>query len=70
MCLFTRNGTLYEGKTYKEIHNLAVAIGSAIVHENLCSDGNEDSRYPSMKMIGIFAKNCEEWTIADISNML
>lgn len=72
MFLFTRNlsTNVYEGKTYQEVNDIARALGSGIIHEKLVSDGNEDPRYPFLKMIGIFAKNCEEWTILDVSNML
>lgn len=49
---------------------MARAIGSAVIHEKLLHIGNEDPRYSNLKMIGIFAKNCEEWTIIDVSNML
>jgi len=72
MALFTKNPVtnVYEGKTYLEVHELARAIGSGLIHEKLLHDGNEDPRFPHVKMIGIFAKNCEEWTIVDVSNML
>ncbi|KAL4505874.1 hypothetical protein ABPG72_013635 [Tetrahymena utriculariae] len=70
--LFTRNKktNIYEGKTYNEVNQLARALGSAIIHEKLCYESNDDSRFPGLKMLGIFAKNCEEWTIFDVSNML
>jgi len=61
---------VYEGKTYGEIHELAKAIGSAIITEKLTSEGNEDPRFPSMKMIGVFSRNCLEWVTLDIANIL
>ncbi|EGR31307.1 hypothetical protein IMG5_113440 [Ichthyophthirius multifiliis] len=66
LCLFTRNPqtNIYEGKTYHEVHELALAIGSAIINLNLIKNVQE------LSLIGIFAKNCEEWTILDVSNML
>lgn len=72
MCLFTKNTStnVYEGKTYQEVHDLARAVGSAIIHHKLASIGNEDPRFQNLKMVGVFAKNCEEWTILDVSNML
>lgn len=72
MFLFSKNKStnVYEGKSYAEVHDLSRAIGSAVIHHNLASVGNEDARFPNLKMVGIFAKNCEEWTILDVSNIL
>lgn len=72
MFLFSKNNStnVYEGKTYAEVHDLSRAIGSAVIQHNLASLGNEDARFPNLKMVGIFAKNCEEWTILDVSNIL
>jgi long-chain acyl-CoA synthetase len=70
-CLFSKNSSnVYVGKTYDEVNGIAKALGSAIVKKNLTSLGNEDPRFKDLKLIGIFARNVEEWAILDISNLL
>jgi long-chain acyl-CoA synthetase len=48
---------------------MARAIGSAIINENYAPLVNEYLDY-KVQLIGIYAKNREEWLILDVANML
>lgn len=59
----------YLGKTYKEVLDIAEAVGSSIIHLKLTEATQEYKDY-KLSMVGIFAKNREEWVTLDIANML
>ena len=52
--------------TYKEAHDMAQQLGSAMANEKLYNQ-NEGEK---MKMFGIFSKNRLEWTVADMAACL
>ncbi len=67
MFLGTRNSAgVFEWKTYEECYNLAAALGSGIVRRHLAPELNEWKDY-SMKFVGIFSKNREEYLILDMA---
>jgi len=71
-CLGTReklpNGTLgeYKWKTYKTAYENMKKAGSAILNLNLAPIVKEKG-YPDLRMVAIYAKNCEEWVTIDIA---
>lgn len=72
-CLGTRikeNNKLgeYKWKTYKEIKELVILIGSGLLNSNACPLIEcDDNIIKSARFLGFYMPNNEEWTICDLS---
>ncbi|SBT71629.1 acyl-CoA synthetase, putative [Plasmodium malariae] len=72
-CLGTRirvNNKLgpYKWKTYEEVRELIVIIGSGLINTNACPVIRcDDSRVTRARFLGFYLPNCEEWNICDLS---
>ena len=58
----------YEWKTYKEFYSESEKLGKFLVHNNLCPVISSESG--KFGMIGLYAKNREEWIVTDFAAIL
>jgi long-chain acyl-CoA synthetase len=68
-CVGARSGDSVTNITYREVHEQALAIGSAILNRNLAPELAEYKQY-RLRIVGVFAKNRPEWLILDVANAL
>ncbi|SBS84239.1 acyl-CoA synthetase, putative [Plasmodium ovale] len=72
-CLGTRvkiNNKLgpYKWKSYGEVKELILIIGSGLINTNSCPLIRcDDSRVTRARFLGFYMPNCEEWNICDLS---
>lgn len=59
----------YFWKTYGDCKDFAEALGSGMIKLNLATHVNEWNNL-SMNLVGIFAKNREEWLVLEYANFL
>jgi len=56
----------YEFKTYQQVEEIVQHLGSGIMNLNLAPQTCEYKDY-TMRLIGIFSKNVEEWMLLDMA---
>uniref|UniRef100_A0A8C9H5C8 Long-chain-fatty-acid--CoA ligase n=1 Tax=Piliocolobus tephrosceles TaxID=591936 RepID=A0A8C9H5C8_9PRIM len=73
-CLGTRvklpNGKLgpYKWKSYEEVRELIITIGSGLINIDACPLIDvDDYGITSCRFLGLYLSNCEEWNISDIA---
>lgn len=56
-------------KSYKQIYDQGIAIGSGLISLGLVNHVEEFLHY-KLDVIGIYSPNREEWTICDMANAM
>ncbi|CDU19593.1 hypothetical protein YYC_01039 [Plasmodium yoelii 17X] len=58
----------YKWKTFKEVQELIILIGSGLINMNICPVIEcNDTIIPKARFLGLYLPNCEEWNICDFS---
>ena len=64
-CLGTRTQTSYTWKTYQEVYESALDLGSSLIAHQSCPKSQNDGF--NVGFLGIYMINCEQWHIAEVA---